>query len=128
MHESSTSSNVVCLARQLPHQGSELDERLRGPGAAVLETPDAVEFAAGRERMRRRAVGWTRESVHLRCASVRLGNRQTVHLLVEKLGGTGWDWQVWVQAGWTWSRYGMAETAEDAKKQAERAFASLLLA
>ena len=128
MSKSSTNSNVVSLARPLPHQTLELDQdkRLRGPDAPVREVPDAAELAAGREGMRRRAVSWTKESAQLRCASVRLGNRQTVHLLVEKLGGTGWDWQVWVQGVWIWSRYGVAGTAENAKEQAEQAFVSMM--
>lgn len=49
-----------------------------------------------------------------------------VHLMVERLGETGWDWHVWVQAGWTWACYGLAETAESAKEQSEWALAGLM--
>ena len=72
------------------------------------------------------AIGWTGEGTQLQCATVRLGNRRTVHLLVERLGETGWDWHVWVRAGWTWARYGLAETAEHARGQAEGALVGLI--
>ena len=117
-------SVVVRLARQPPCHGSKLepDNRPRSQDATFPGVPNAAK----RERARGRAVSWTGGSTHLRCATVRLGNRQTAHLLVERLGGAGWDWHVWVQAGWTWARYGLAETAENAREQAERALVGLM--
>lgn len=124
MRKLSTNSVVVRLAGQPPHRGSELerDEQLCGQEAAVPEAPNAVGLAIGPGQLRGRAISWTGESTQLRCATVRLGNRRTVHLLVERLGETGWDWHVWGQAGWTWARYGLAETAE----QAEQALVGLM--
>lgn len=45
---------------------------------------------------------------------------------MERLGETGWDWHVWVRADLIWARYGLAETAEHAKEQAERTLAGLM--
>ena len=121
-------SVIVRLARPRPHHASKLerDGRPRGQDAAVRKAPGSIVLAAGRERARGRGVNWTGSSTQLRCATVRFGSRQTVHLLVEKLGETGWDWHVWVQAGWTWARYGLAGTAEHAREQAERALVGLM--
>ena len=128
MRKSPTNNGVVRLAGPLPHHGSKLeqDERLRGPDATVLKAPNVVELAAGRERARRGALTWTGEGTQLWYATVRLGTRRTVHMLVERLGGAGWDWHVWVRAGPTWSRYGLAKTAKCARKRAERALMGLM--
>ena len=128
MRKFSINSIVVRFARHPPHRGSglERDERLRSQDATVPKAPNAVGLAIGPEQLRGRAINWTRESTQLRCATVRLGNRRTVHLLVEGLGETGWDWHVWGQAGWTWARYGLAETAEHAREQAEQALVGLM--
>ena len=88
--------------------------------------PNVVELATGRERARGGVVGWTEGNARLQCATVQFGHRLVVHLVVEELGKTGWDWHVWVQAGWTWARYGLAETAENAREQAEWALAGLM--
>ena len=128
MRELKTNSVAVRLARQPSHHGSglERDERLRSQDVANPKASDAAKLAAGHERLCGRAIGWTKEGTQLQCATVRLGNRRTVHLLVERLGETGWDWHVWVQADWTWAHYGLAETAENAREQAEGAFVSLM--
>ena len=128
MRKCSTNSVVVRPARRPSHHGSglERDERLRSRDVANPEAADAAELAAGHERLCGEAIGWTGEGTQLQCATVRLGNQRTVHLLVERLGETGWDWHVWVRAGWTWARYGLAETAEHAREQAEGALVGLI--
>lgn len=127
MQKSST-EKIFCLARRLPYRGSELeqDRQLHCQGASVLEVPNAVELAAGHGRTRGQAISWAGESTQLQCATVRLGSGRAVRLLVERLGETGWDWHVWVQASWIWARYGLTETAEQAREQAERTLVGLM--
>lgn len=66
-------------------------------------------------------VNWTSESVGLHMAECRLGAGVVVHLLVERLGDFGWDWQVWDPAQCVRADCGVANTLETAKVRAELA-------
>ena len=48
-----------------------------------------------------------------------VGLKLIAHLVVEEVADGGWDWHVWDQIGWLEPSYGLSETAEDAKAQAE---------
>lgn len=123
-----STKKTVCLVRQTLHHGSELEQsrQFSCRDASVLEVDNAVELAAGHGQTHGWAIGWAGESTQLQCATIRLRNGRAVRLLVERLGEAGWDWHVWVQAGWTWARYGLAETAEHARNQAEQALVGLM--
>jgi len=54
-----------------------------------------------------------------------LGARGTLHMQVDSLGESGWDWHVWEQLGRGQQRYGLADTLDEAKAKAEDAFDGL---
>jgi len=48
-----------------------------------------------------------------------------LHLQVESLGESGWDWHVWEQSGRGQQRYGLADSLTEAKEKAEAALDAL---
>ena len=54
-----------------------------------------------------------------------LGGCDALHLQVESLGESGWDWNVWEQFGCVRQRYGLADSLTDAKEKAEAALDAL---
>ena len=48
-----------------------------------------------------------------------------LHMQVESLGESGWDWHVWEQSGRGQQRYGLADTLVDGKTKAEGALDAL---
>ncbi|MGI4953036.1 MAG: hypothetical protein ACRYGM_14635 [Janthinobacterium lividum] len=67
-------------------------------------------------------VVWVCEHDDMYSAEIEAGPCHTVHLQVEDLGDTGWDWHVWDRAAHVQQRYGLADTASQAQAQAEAAF------
>ena len=53
------------------------------------------------------------------------GNIVVLHLQVETLGESGWDWNVWEPSGYVRQRYGLTNTLDEAKARAEGALDSL---
>ena len=53
------------------------------------------------------------------------GNAVVLHMQVESLGESGWDWHVWEQSGRGQQRYGLADTLVEAKVKAEGALDAL---
>ena len=47
------------------------------------------------------------------------GGINMLRMQVTSLGESGWDWQVWDQAGHRRQQYGLADTLEEAKTKAE---------
>ena len=66
-------------------------------------------------------VGWVCEHEDLHSAEIAMCWEGRLHLLVESLGDTGWDWHVWDRDGLAQERYGLADSLEDAKARAEAA-------
>lgn len=67
------------------------------------------------------AVSWTSEGTGFHMAECRLGAGVIVHLLVERLGDLGWDWQVWDPMQCLRADCGVTDTLDAAKVQAELA-------
>ena len=53
------------------------------------------------------------------------GNAVVLHMQVESLGESGWDWHVWDSAGQVQQRYGLADGLVEAKAKAEGALDAL---
>ena len=68
---------------------------------------------------------WKLEDHELLSAQAPLGHYGLLHLAVESLAGTGWDWHVWDNARRVAPRYGVAETMAGAKQRAELAATDL---
>jgi len=72
------------------------------------------------------AMDWVSDEGEVYSAERWLGARGTIHLTVESLGETGWDWHIWDTAGGVQQRYGLADTLEEAKAKAERALLDII--
>jgi len=70
-------------------------------------------------------VHWMTDGDELHYAARLLGARGTLHMQVDSLGESGWDWHVWEQLGRGQQRYGLADTLAEAKSKAEGALAVL---
>ena len=66
-------------------------------------------------------VSWVKEDADFHTAECVLGIGHVMYLLVESLGKHGWDWQAWNPIDRRQTHYGVAETLEAAKVQAELA-------
>ncbi len=53
------------------------------------------------------------------------GSVVVLHMQVESLGESGWDWHVWEQSDRVRQRYGLADTLDEAKAKAEGALSGL---
>lgn len=53
------------------------------------------------------------------------GNVVVLHMQVESLGESDWDWHVWDQSGREQQRYGLVDTLAQAKARAEGAVDAL---
>ena len=53
------------------------------------------------------------------------GSVVALHMQVESLGESGWDWNVWEPSGCVRQRYGLADTLDEAKARAEGALGGL---
>ena len=71
-------------------------------------------------------VNWTNEDADFHVAECDLGAGVVVQLLVESLGEHGWDWQMWDPSRCLRTGYGVADTLEEAKVQAELAVATAM--
>ena len=71
-------------------------------------------------------VVWVREHADMYSAEIVADQCCKLHLLVEGLGDTGWDWHVWDTTGRLQQRYGLADTAAQAKAQAEAALGLMI--
>ena len=71
------------------------------------------------------AVGWVTDEGELYTAQISIGSERVIHLAVESLGETGWDWHVWDGAVRGHQRYGLADTLEQAQAKAEIALAEI---
>ena len=70
---------------------------------------------------------WVREDEEVHCLSVRLGAAGgALRALVQGLGGARWDWQAWDERHRAPRRWGVVDTPERAKGEAERAMADLM--
>lgn len=69
---------------------------------------------------------WISEDGEVYSAKRLMGAKGTLHLAVESLGETGWDWHVWDTAGCVRQHYGLADTLEEAKAKAERALLDII--
>ena len=64
--------------------------------------------------------------VHYAQRSLSAGRHAVVlHMQVESLGESGWDWHVWEQSGRGQQRYGLADTLVDSKAKADGALDAL---
>jgi len=72
-------------------------------------------------------VVWVREHDDMDSAELAADQHHKVHLLVEDLGDTGWDWHVWDAHVRFQQRYGMADSVAQAKAQAEAALSLMLV-
>lgn len=73
-------------------------------------------------------VQWVTDDGEVHHAEQRLsvpGNAAVLHMQVESLGESGWDWHVWEQSGRGQQRYGLADTLDEAKAKAEGALGGL---
>ncbi len=66
-------------------------------------------------------VHWMTDEDGLHYAARLLGARGTLHMQVDSLGESGWDWHVWEQSGHGQQRYGLADSLPEAKARAESA-------
>ena len=71
------------------------------------------------------ALEWQVTGEDLRSAEARLDIGGVVHLSVECLGSTGWDWLVWDSSCQALPRYGLAGTEGAAKRRAEASMLDL---
>ena len=71
-------------------------------------------------------VVWVREHDDMYSAEVLIPRGRKIHLLVEGLGDTGWDWHVWDTGIGFQQRYGLADDADQARAQAETALSLLM--
>ena len=71
------------------------------------------------------SVCWTSDNENSQFARF-VGLGFIAHLTVESLADGSWDWHVWDQIGWLEPSYGLSETIESAKAQAELALAAYL--
>ena len=71
------------------------------------------------------AVSWVTDEGELHTAQSSIGSERVIHLAVESLGETGWDWHVWDGAVRGHQRYGLADTLDQAKAKAEAALAEI---
>ena len=55
-------------------------------------------------------IDWTTDDDDLHFAVQAFGSEYIVHLAVESLGETGWDWHVWDAFGRTRPLYGLADS------------------
>lgn len=72
-------------------------------------------------------VNWTSDDEGFHTAECALGEDVAVHLLAERLGEHGWDWQMWDPTGYCRMQYGVADTLAEAKALAEFALVSEVL-
>jgi len=72
-------------------------------------------------------VVWIRESTQTYVAETVVDPQHKVHLQVEDLGNSGWEWHVWDTGARLPARYGVANDADQAKGQAEAAFGMMLV-
>ena len=70
-------------------------------------------------------VSWVTDEGELYTARTSLGPERVIHLAVESLGETGWDWHVWDGAVRGHQRYGLADTLEQAQAKAEGALVEI---
>ncbi len=70
-------------------------------------------------------VEWETAEGEVHRAERTLGGCDALHLQVESLGESGWDWHVWEQSGRGQQRYGLADSLTDAKEKAEAALDAL---
>jgi hypothetical protein len=70
-------------------------------------------------------VHWMMDGDGLHYAARLLGARGTLHMQVDSLGESGWDWHVWEQLDRGQQRYGLADTLDEAKAKAENALDGL---
>lgn len=69
---------------------------------------------------------WREAHNELHHARWSLGSGRVIGLQVESLLECGWDWHVWDSAGMLDPRYGLADTVEAAKAQAEVALDAMV--
>lgn len=70
-------------------------------------------------------VHWMTDGDGLHYAGRLLGACGTLHMQVDSLGESGWDWHVWEQSGRGQQRYGLADSLAAAKARAEAALDAL---
>lgn len=68
---------------------------------------------------------WERHDEWVQSATGRCGAEEGLRALVQGLGGTQWDWQVWDERQRAPQCYGVTGTLEEAKAKAERAWAKM---
>ena len=71
---------------------------------------------------------WTMDDGEMHYAKRQLSTRGKVvvlHMQVETLGEIGWDWNVWELSGCIQQRYGLSDTLDEAKANAEGALSGL---
>jgi hypothetical protein len=66
-------------------------------------------------------VTWVLEDGNLHMGQRALGVAGVLHLAVESLGESGWDWHVWDMSRQVRQQYGLADTLTEAKRKAEAA-------
>ncbi len=66
-------------------------------------------------------VTWVLEDGDLHTGQRALGMAGALHLAVESLGESGWDWHVWDMSRQVRQQYGLADTLTIAKHKAEAA-------
>lgn len=71
------------------------------------------------------AVSWVTDEGDLYTAQTSIGSKRVIHLTVESLGETGWDWHVWDGAVRGHQRYGLADTLDQAQAKAEAVLADM---
>ena len=64
-------------------------------------------------------VTWELEDGSLHVGQRALGVAGVLHLTVESLGESGWDWHVWDMSRQARQQYGLADTLTEAKRKAE---------
>ena len=71
------------------------------------------------------AVNWVTNEGELYTAQTIIGPERAIHLAVESLGDSGWDWHVWDATLRGRQRYGLADTLDHAQAEAEAALAEV---
>ncbi len=71
-------------------------------------------------------VHWMTDEDGLHYAAGLLGSRGTLHMQVDNLGESGWDWHVWERLGRGQQRYGLADSLPEAQARAEGVLSVLI--
>jgi len=72
-------------------------------------------------------VVWIRGNGQTYVAETAVDPLHKVHLQVEDLGNSGWEWHVWDTGARLPARYGISNNADQAKSQAEAAYGMILV-